>query len=369
MKRIVISVTNNLNYDQRMHRIAKTLSENYRVLLVGTNTRSPEPLEALSYETHRLNLWFNRGFLFYLEYNIRLFLFLLFRQVDLLYAVDLDSLLANRLNRFGRRKLIFDAHEFFTELPELEGRNYVRKVWQRIAHFGIPKADCCITVAEPLAKKLEQRYRCKFHTVRNMPYFRPNTSGLNKGNENNKLLIYQGAMNVGRGLEQCVEAMQSLSEYQLLLVGEGPMLSRLQELASSMQLDNVLFKGALAPDELHKLTPKAYLGLNLLDNSSLNYYYSLANKFFDYTLAQVPAIHMDFPCYQDMLRIHDVGYLLQELDSKSLVDLIRSIEQDSLNYAMKREACQQAAQEWNWEQESLKLNTLVKQQLVDKGES
>ena len=120
-KRIISSVTNDLLTDQRVHRICKSLSNHdFEVSLIGRRKKSSIALEGRSYSCKRFHLIFEKGPLFYMEYNLRLFVFLLFSNVDLLISNDLDSLLANYLvSRVRNLPIVYDSHEFFTEVPEL----------------------------------------------------------------------------------------------------------------------------------------------------------------------------------------------------------------------------------------------------------
>ena len=130
MKRILISVTNDLTTDQRVEKACEVLSEiGYDVLLVGRKLKKSLPIQR-NYKTIRFRLLFNVGFLFYAEFNIRLFIFLLFTKKDLLFSNDVDTLLPNYIiSKLQNKKLVFDSHELFSEIPELVHKKRVKNVW------------------------------------------------------------------------------------------------------------------------------------------------------------------------------------------------------------------------------------------------
>ncbi|RMG81268.1 MAG: glycosyltransferase, partial [Bacteroidetes bacterium] len=125
-KRLLFTVTNDLTYDQRMIRICTTLSRaGYDVCLIGRRRRHSEPLRPGQYpfRQKRLFCFFEKGKLFYLEYNFRLFCLLLISRFDLVCSIDLDTILPGFLVAGLRRKIqVYDAHEYFTELPEVVHR-------------------------------------------------------------------------------------------------------------------------------------------------------------------------------------------------------------------------------------------------------
>ena len=75
-----------------------------------------------------MNMLFKKGPLFYAEYNLRLFFLLLLTKADVLVANDLDTLPAVFLaSRIRRLPVVYDSHEYFTEVPELVGRKISEK--------------------------------------------------------------------------------------------------------------------------------------------------------------------------------------------------------------------------------------------------
>ena len=171
MKRAIVSVINDLVTDQRVNKSCLALQKvGYEVLLVGRQQRKSPPMDERPYATHRMKLLFEKGPLFYAEYNIRLFFFLLFHRANLLLSNDLDTILPNYfISRLKGIKMIFDSHEYFTETPELVNRPKVQQVWKRIEGFTVPKLNEMITVCDSIADLFREKYGVKVHVIRNIP--------------------------------------------------------------------------------------------------------------------------------------------------------------------------------------------------------
>lgn len=348
--RVVFTVTNDLTYDQRMHRICGSLAANgYTVTLVGRSLPASFPLDEKPYQQIRFRLPFQKGFAFYAVYNIRIFIYLLFSRYDAVCSIDLDSLPAGCLASLLRgKKRVFDAHEYFTEVPEVVNRPLVKRFWALIAKVFLPFYRHAYTVGPGLANLFRSIYGLEFSVVRNVPNFISMSSKSELADK--KTLLYQGALNEGRGIETLLEAMQQLPDYQLVLAGEGDLSLRLRQTADSLKVqDRVMFLGFVKPDVLKTWTQKAWLSLNLLENKGLSYYYSLANKFFDSVQAGVPVLTMDFPEYHALNQEFEVAVLLPELQVELVVAAIRNLAQNEGKYAFLSENCLQAARIWNWE--------------------
>ncbi len=354
-KKILFTVTNDLSYDQRMIRICGTLARaGYEVLLLGRAKPNSKPLLKEDFQQKRLSCLFHQGKLFYLEYNLRLFFYLLFARFDAVCAIDLDTLLPSFLVGKCRRKIIvYDAHEYFTETPEVVRRPMVQRVWEMVARLCIPRIQFAYTVGAELQKILSARYQIPFGLIRNVPFARP-VEELEK--EEPPVILYQGALNEGRGIHEVLQAMRSIAGAQLWLVGEGDLSQSLRAECKSLGLeDRVIFKGYVSPRDLPVITAGASIGLNLLENLSLNYYYSLANKAFDYIQAGVPAIHMDFPEYRRLNEVWETAELIPDLNAQHIVKAIEGLLNDRERYQLLKKNCFAAAKDWTWEKESEQL--------------
>ena len=353
---ILFTVTNDLTYDQRMQRICGTLAENgHSVTLVGRMLPGSIPLETNTFAQKRLHCFFQKGFLFYADYNLRLFLFLLFARYDAVCSIDLDTLCAGCMASLIRgKKRVFDAHEYFTEVPEVVHRPGVRFFWGLLAKGCLPFYQFAYTVGPALAKIFKEQYRIPFEVVRNVPM--PIKSATNVQATMPKTILYQGALNEGRGIEALIDAMQHLENVQLVLAGEGDLSIKLRQRAKDLELgDRVLFLGFVKPADLPTLTAKAWLGVNLLENRGQSYYYSLANKFFDCVQANVPVLTMDFPEYRAMNEQYEVAVLLTELSTESVVQAIQNLLNSAELYKKLKQNCLLARQEWHWEHEQKRL--------------
>lgn len=340
-----------------MIRICTSLSRaGYEVELVGRELPNSLPLDGRIFRQKRLQLFFKKGKLFYLEYNLRLFAYLISQNFDVICSVDLDSLLPGSLAARLRGKVcVYDAHEYFTEVPEVTNRPMVKRVWEWVAVACVPRLKFAYTVCGSLAEIFIEKYGTPFEVIRNVPFLKP-FPDISKNESNTFRLLYQGVLNEGRGLEEMLVAMSDLSGVELWLAGEGDLSSDLRRMATEMGLyDRVKFLGKLPPGELAKLTPQADLGLNLLKNKGLNYYYSLANKAFDYIQAGVPSLSMDFPEYRKINDEFHVFSLLKSIESNEIAAAIEHLRSEKKAYCEIRENCKAAARELIWEKEEKKL--------------
>jgi glycosyltransferase involved in cell wall biosynthesis len=352
-KTIVFAVTNNLCSDQRMQRICTTLqSFGYNVTLVGVKI-GPSPTKQ-SFNQKRLFVPIKSGFLFYACYNIALFFYLLLKKVHIIGAVDLDTILPCYLaSKIKNTQRVYDAHEYFTELKEVVTRPRVQRVWLKIAQFCVPKFANAYTVSNSIANDLQQAYGVPFTVIKNVPYLQTQQPVTNKPNN---VIIYQGAINQGRGLEFLLPAMQSIKA-QLYLYGTGNFYTQCQALIVQHQLQNKVFlKGVVTPTQLQQITQNATIGVNLVEPIGKNQLYSLANKFFDYMHAGLPQVTMDFIEYKNINKKYHVAILINKLTVENLVTQINLLLNNTQLLQQLGQNCVVASRHFNWqtEQEILK---------------
>lgn len=350
-----------------MQRICSSLDDHgYHVLLVGRYLVKDNI--DFTFPTKRIKCWFNSGILFYTEYNMRLLFFLLFSKMDVLCSIDLDTLLSGRIVCLLRnKKQVYDAHEYFTESPELDDRPIIKKVWEGIARITIPYVYSGYTVNKSISNFLSERYGKELEVVRNLPFRDLEDSGLSdvkitsdlsatSVNNNTSYLLYQGVLNQGRGLEALIKSMHNIPDIPLWIAGDGDIKKDLEALVLQESLTGrIRFLGKLAPAKLKEITNNAAIGFNLLDPNNKNYYYSLANKYFDYMMGGIPSISMNFPEYAMIHNDIPFSVLIDTLEEKEIVDATLSLLKDKKKYKEIQANCVLASQKYNWQTEEKQL--------------
>ena len=351
-KKIIVSVTNDLVADNRVHKVCTSLTNmGFDVLLLGRKLPSSLSLDNRDYQIKRFNLIFKTGALFYAEYNFRLFLFLLFAKFNVLLANDLDSLTANfTASKIKNKPLVYDSHEYFTEVPELINRPRTQRIWEWLERKMVPKIKYAYTVCNSIANIYEEKYGTPFKVVRNIP--NAIKTPITKDDNSTKIILYQGAINIGRGLKQAILSMKFIDDAKLIIAGDGDIKLQLENLVEKENLkDKVEFAGRLPIDKLVKLTPQADLGLSIEEDLGLNYRFALPNKLFDYIQAQVPVLITNLPEMTEIVNQYKIGGITSTLEPKLLAEKINN----ALFNAKKREIWQEnlkvAAKELIWEKE------------------
>lgn len=358
---IIFAVTNDLSFDRRMIRICNSLTDSdMEVELIGRKNRNSREITKQRFKQSRLNCWFSKGKIFYFEYNLRLFIYLLFlKRIDAFCAIDLDTLgPVVVVGKLRGKKIIYDAHEYFHEVPELADRPISKSIWKNWGSWLIPKVDLAYTVGDELKKQFSKLYGINFYTIRNVP---PSSEAEATYNADGKIILYQGMINEGRGVKEMILALEDFPDFKFWIVGEGDEYLKLKSWSSTLSWKSqIKFFGFVPPNNLREITSQATVGINLLENIGLSYYYSLANKAFDYIQQGIPSIQMNFPEYQNLQKQYNCFFLLDALDKGQIARILRKIVDEPHCLIELHEGAKKAAKILNWENESKHLIQLYK---------
>tara|TARA_R110002050_G_scaffold122015_3_gene240481 strand:+ start:13581 stop:14687 length:1107 start_codon:yes stop_codon:yes gene_type:complete len=367
VKKVIISVSNDLATDQRVQRhISVLLKKGYQVHFIGRKLPTSMDFKPSDYEVKRFKLWFEKGFLFYANLNLRLFSYLLFNKADLYFSNDLDTLLPNYLvAKLYGRPLIYDSHEYFTGVPEIQNRKLVKQVWTKIEAAIFPKLKHVITVNESIADLYQRDYGIRPKVIRNvaskvLPEIKLSRSAL-KLPQDAYLIINQGSgINVDRGMEEMLEALKLLPpNYHFMLVGKGDVLEYLKQKAREDSLqDRVHFIPSQPYLKMLQYTLNADLGISLDKDTNINYRFSLPNKVFDYMKCGIPLLVSDLKETSALVLQYNIGKVT-EVDAQQIAAAV--LELSGTEKQVFQANLAQAAAENNYEKESKILEELLRQ--------
>ena len=363
-----VSVINDLVTDNRVNKTCMALIEcGYDVTLVGRKLSNSLPIPNWTFKTIRLKMIFKKGPLFYFFFNLRLFFVGLINKTDLFYANDLDTLAPMfLLSKLKKKPLIYDSHELFCEVPELKSSRIKKSIWQKLEGYIIPKLQTCITVNVSIAKIYEAKYNVPFYIIRNISDF--DQSFIPKSRvqlslpEDKKIILLQGAgINVDRGAEELIDAMEFVQNAVLYIIGSGDVWENLkQKVLFNKSIQNkVVLINKLPKSELINYTFNADIGLSIDKNTNLNYLYSLPNKIFDYIQAEIPILASRLPEIENIILQYKIGDFIDDHNPKTIANKLNEMLYSQQLSSYKKYLAI-AKKEITWKSEKEKLLTIIK---------
>ena len=370
-KKIVMVVTSDLATDQRVHRHAELLTSNgYDLTVIGRKKRDSIAFHPSEYKVIRLSSMIEKGWFFYMSYNLKLFWYLLFHRAPVIWSNDLDTLLPSYLvSQLRSNVLIYDTHEYYTGVPELLDRPIIRSFWVSLERWILPKIKFGLTVSDSVAQRYQKEYGINLTTIRNIPAIsaqQNSTAATNYPLPLTPFIIYQGVLNKDRGLEELIIAMQWLENYSLVIIGKGDLEQSLKQLVNELNLSaRIVFLGLLKPSELRMVTPKALVGVSIEKPSNPNYIMCLPNKLFDYIQAGIPVVAYPHPEIKNIIDTYECGTYIHSHDPQQMaLQLKNIIASKSINEW--KEASRKASLVLNWESEKEILMSWFEEALSSK---
>lgn len=367
-RKVVFSVTNCICYDQRVLKMASAVSSlGFEITIIGRKRGECCETDSIPFKTRRFRMLFKHGFFFYKFYNIRLFFYLLSHRFDLLVANDLDTLLPNYLvSRLKNIPVIYDSHEYFTGVPELNKRPFVKMIWKIIEKAVFPELKHVVTVSDPIAGLYETEYGIRPVVIRNLSPLSENIIPMERDElgvrEDHLLLILQGGgINIDRGAEDLIEAVKKTENVSLIIAGAGDVLPVLKDMVMGYGIsDRVKFYPLMPWEKLMRITKSADVGLSLDKDTNLNYRYSLPNKLFDYLSAGIPVITGSLPEIIKIVESYACGITLPAITTEEISKAIIKFRDDrELQVKLKRNS-KIASETLNWTNESEKVISLYR---------
>jgi glycosyltransferase involved in cell wall biosynthesis len=257
-------------------------------------------------------------------------------------------------------KLIYDAHELETHKTGLS--QFMIAVSIILERILVIFVDRIIVVSPSIANFYKRKYRKEVYTLRNIPvhnYSLTRTFIFNdKFNIPRKdlIFIYQGVLNNGRGVELLIEVFKNVpSDKHLILMGYGPMKDVIVQNIKNYK--NIHFLPAVKPADILDYTCGADVGLAIIENISLSYFYCLPNKFFEYLHSGIPVISSNFPDMLELTNMYKCGWSVN-VNMVEILSLINKIDHIEIND--KKNGVSKIKEDLNWESESLILKEIYR---------
>ena len=356
---IFVAVTNDVSTDYRVHKVCSYLiQKGFKVVVYGRVLPDTFMVER-AYKIVRKKHFFNHNFLFYAEYNFRLFCYVLFKKYDIILSNDLDTLPACFLaNKLKSSELVYDSHELFSEGPELQGRNFVQNFWRKLENFLLPKVKKSYTVSQSIVDFYDQKYENKMGLIRNIPELNsfqiqekvsfPTTK---------RTILYQGVLNPGRGLELMIKALKFIDNLDLIIIGFGKTAEELKQFVLTQKMEQrVHFLGKIPREKLANYTKIATLGMVLEEPLGKSFEFSLPNKLFDYIHAELPIISGNLVEISNIINMYKVGVIIDEYTPENIAKKINETLNNPTLISEIKSNQKKARKILCWEEEAKKLD-------------
>ncbi|MFA8343008.1 MAG: glycosyltransferase [Rhodothermaceae bacterium] len=364
-KKVSIGFLGNINFDTRTYNLVKSLQGyGHEVKFNGFDWLTPE-FETFETESVRVEKLNKTSFsvLFYLKFGLKLFSRLMKQKSDIYFASDLYSLpFCTIAAKLKRKKVFYDSREVYTEIPALNSKKFVKRLVKIIEGHYIKKCDYIVTTGRMDSDYIENLYNLpKTDVLRNLPLPVENITPVDyktkfKNYNGGKIILYQGIIVLGRGIETYFDVVKKYDKCYLVLLGGGEDGGYYEKMAAEMGIeDKVHFAGKVPQNELLNYTAGADIGLSLIDNISKNNYYALPNKLFEYIMAGIPVIASDMPQMKKIVDKFNVGKVVPEGAADELIEIIEKWNDDKEDYNSAVKSCKPASEELNWNKEFEKI--------------
>jgi len=344
MKIISLLVTNFKN-DNRVYRMAKSLSNNgYPTTVVAWkkgdvlaqenfNGVGVERVTVKSDRWKRVNILI--GAIQYFEFAFRAIR--KYRKVDVWHCNDYEAFLIGILAKISRPKLklVYDCHELESHR---NGKGaFMRFLIRSIEKIFIPWTELVITVSPSIQEFYKRKYKLSsVALIRNLPNEmevpRSNTLREKLGLEKNQMVfLYQGMLAKGRGIEVLLNAFEARQTTDAIIVfmGFGALKEQIEEYAS--RSENIFFVPAVSYAEIPLYTGSADVGVNSVEPTCLSYEFSLPNKLFEYIQSEIPVLTNPLPDCAALVNEYKVGRVIPTWNEESINEVVSDVLKEDLS--------------------------------------
>jgi len=357
---VTIAFLGNIDYDTRCLNLFNSLKQKgYDVNFIGfdwlTENFWAQKGKKNIYKLHKgfLSLTYYFNFIYKLKWN-------LFKsKATLFFAEDIYTLpLVVIFAKMKKAKVIYDSRELFGHLAGLKNRKIIQRILGWIEKIFITRVDYVIVTGTMDETYIKDKYGLDNTIIlRNLPVFNKPEKIIDLRERlhirpDKKILIYQGVIHQGRGLQIIFNVLKNLPKCVLVILGSGEYEEYYKDIADEMNLHSqVFFWGKINQNELLNYTAAADVGLSLIEDISLSYHYALPNKLFEYIMAEIPVIVSKLPQMVEIVMQYNVGEVVEPDNQDELINKINLLFEDEELYSSYKANCKSASKELNWDNE------------------
>lgn len=346
MSKTVLSITvNEIVNDNRVINYTNTLAKNgYSTYLFSPHTNEAEQ-KVYDFQSVYFKLFSQQlpsfivfSYLKLFEYTIRAYKKSKLYNPDIIHAHDLKGLLiACIIKKYFKNeiKLVYDAHEYETEVNGLNG--FHKKIYKLIEQSLMKYVTRMITVSNRIADEYVRLYGIERPVVLlNVPNVTFNSNyhfdlfrKKFKIKADQRIFLYQGYLTRGRGIEIILESFNRLSDDKNVIVfmGKGSLSGLIQSYQNN---GRVFFHEFVNPHDYLNFTASADVGVAFIEDISLSDRYCLPNKLFEYIFSGLPIICSNLPEMKWFVEKNGVGIVASENTIEGFMIAIKSLNDKGL---------------------------------------
>jgi glycosyltransferase involved in cell wall biosynthesis len=272
------------------------------------------------------------------------------------------------LKYFHKAFLVYDPHEFETELY---GKPYQRFFKKIIERFFIRFVDQTFVVGEKIADEYEKMYKKRPVVIMNCPPFQtPEKTKYWHEKfsipDHHKIFLYQGKMANGRGIDLILRTAEKAHHLELsvsfVFLGYG---YREKDIINNPCFHkNVFFHPAVNNEELLNYTAAADIGLCLIEDFCKSYFYSMPNKLFETVMARIPVIVSNLIEMASFVKKNNIGFILKEPTEEGFLEIINQVLSE--NFKKNDDIFDKVIQDYSWESQEIKMVQSYHKMLLNK---
>jgi glycosyltransferase involved in cell wall biosynthesis len=358
--KVSLLVRNVCNNDPRVLKEAESLSKHYAVSVLALGSSGfKEEEQKKGFKIFRFGRNSALGRLFF---SFGVISHLIKTKPKVIHANDLDTLLEAKIaGLFSSSKVVFDSHELFNETLLISPLSCLsRFYWIILEHALIRSTDLVITVSEPIASRLQEKYSLSkkptvIYNVRNPEFTNSKVvSKINNLKSKASVVLYAGNYTESRkpSFYLMFSALSIIPKKErpfFVVLGFQPNEEMKKKIEDLSVVSNVVFFDKQKLPAMFSSIRAADAAFVALSNNCRNNFLAAPNKLFDYLSCNTPVISPNYPALRKIVDETVCGELFED-DPASLSECIKKAVKGDYSQGLKH-----AREKYNWNNESKKL--------------